>query len=124
MSDKLKKERKASISTLVIQGYIIFLVFIVIILVMQFQILPMVSGIADTGALNLAGLSISQNTEVVQQSQVSNAFLYLIMVQGFFTGLVIGKLSEGSIKAGVKHSFALIFLSFLISAAAGALFGG
>ena len=124
MSDKLKKERKASISTLVIQGYIIFLVFIVIILVMQFQILPMVSGIADTGALNLAGLSISQNTEVVQQSQVSNAFLYLIMVQGFFTGLVIGKLSEGSIKAGVKHSFTLIFLSFLISAAAGALFGG
>jgi len=36
-ADKLKKERKASIATLVVQGYIIFFVFIIIILVMQFQ---------------------------------------------------------------------------------------
>src|SRR6056297_2949200 len=49
MADKLKKERKASISTLVVQGYIIFLVFIVIILIMQFQIIPMVSGMGDIG---------------------------------------------------------------------------
>ena len=124
MSDKLKKERKASISTLVIQGYIIFIVFIIIILVMQFQIIPMVSGIADTQALGIAGLSVSTaGSADVQQTQISNAFLYLILTQGFFTGLVIGKLSEGSLKAGIKHSFSLAFLSFLISAAAGALLG-
>jgi archaeal flagellar protein FlaJ len=125
MADKLKKERKASISTLVIQGYIIFLVFIVIILVMQFQIIPMVSGIGDTEALGLAGFNMNSGPSPdVQQTQISNAFLYLIMAQGFFTGLVIGKLSEGSIKSGIKHSFALMFLSFLISAAANALLGG
>jgi len=124
MGDKLKKERKASISTLVIQGYIIFLVFIVIILVMQFQIIPMVSGIAETEALGMAGLSVSTGASApVEQTQISNAFLYLILTQGFFTGLVIGKLSEGSIKSGIKHSFALMFLSFLISAAASAIFG-
>ena len=33
ISDKLKKERKAAISTLVVQGYIIFFVFMIIILI-------------------------------------------------------------------------------------------
>ena len=117
MSDKLKKERRATISTLVVQGYIIFLVFIVIILVMQFQIIPMVSGIGSVGgSLGFGGGGFGSTGNVeVEQGQISNAFLYLILVQGFFTGLVIGKLSEGNIKAGVKHSFALMVLSFMIS---------
>lgn len=117
MSDKLKKERKAVISTLVVQGYIIFFVFIVIILVMQFKILPMVSGIADTG-VGIAGVApVGTNPE-----DMSNAFLYLLLVQGFFSGLVIGKLSEGNIKAGIRHSFALMLMSFLISTGAGLFF--
>ena len=126
MTDKLKKERKASISTLVVQGYIIFVVFIIIILVMQFQIIPMVSGISgaeDIANMAGAGFGSAGGGGDVSQSQISNSFLYLILVQGFFTGFVIGKLSEGSIKAGVKHSFALMFLSFLISAGANALLG-
>ena len=91
---------------------------------MQFQILPMVSGIADANSLGLLGVGISKvGGDSVSQEQVSNAFLYLILVQGFFTGLTIGRLSEGSLKAGLKHSFALMFLSFLISAAATAIFG-
>src|SRR3990172_2934052 len=49
-TDKLKKERKAAVSTLVVQGYIIFCVFIVIILVLQFQIIPLLGGLAGGGA--------------------------------------------------------------------------
>ncbi|MDA3836550.1 MAG: type II secretion system F family protein [Nanoarchaeota archaeon] len=124
LSDKLKKERKSSVSTLVGQGYIIFLVFIVIILVLQFQILPMVSGLGDaSGSLGLGGGGNTAPPEM-QQSQVSNAFLYLILVQGFFTGLVIGKLAEGDVKAGVRHSFMLMFLSFIASTLANIFFGG
>lgn len=122
MSDKLKKERKASISTLVSQGYIIFLIFIVIILVLQFQILPMVSGIGSVGGtLGFGGGGLSQ--QEIEQNSISNAFLYLILVQGFFTGLTIGKLAEGNIKAGVKHSFTLMFLSFIASTVANIILG-
>ena len=122
MSDKLKKERKAAISTLVVQGYIIFLVFIVIILVMQFQIIPMVSGMGDLGgSFGIGGTSVG--AVEVQQEQISNAFLYLILVQGLFTGLTIGKLAEGNIKAGVKHSVGLVVLSFLISTVANIFLG-
>ena len=120
-SDKLKKERIAAISTLVVQGYIIFLVFMVIVLVMQFKIIPMLAGIqgigSTTGELGLQG---SQFEEV--QAEVTNAFFYLILIQGFFSGLAIGKLAEGTIKAGVKHSFALALISFLVSSGANIFF--
>jgi flagellar protein FlaJ len=120
MSDKLKKERKATISTLVVQGYIIFFVFIVIVLVMQFYIVPMISGIAGMGDLGISGITSGGSTSALD---VSKAFLYLLIVQGLFSGLTIGKLSEGNIKAGVRHSFALIVLSFLIYTVANAIFG-
>jgi len=124
MSDKLKKERKAAISTLVVQGYIIFFVFIVIILVMQFQILPMVSGVSDIGDIGISGISAVGGGGEITQEEMSSAFLYMLLIQGFFTGLTVGKLSEGTVKAGIKHSFALMLLAFLISAGANILMGG
>ncbi|MCR4327804.1 MAG: type II secretion system F family protein [Nanoarchaeota archaeon] len=122
MTDKLKKERRSVISSLVGQGYVIFLVFIIIILVLQFQILPMVSGIGNIGGSLGFGSFGGVNVEN-SQAEISNAFLYLILVQGFFTGLTIGKLSEGNFKAGIRHSFTLMFLSFIISAVSSLLFG-
>lgn len=121
MADKLKKERKATISTLVVQGYIIFFVFIVIVLVMQFYIIPMISGIANVGSLGIGGTTTGGGE--LEIANVSKAFIYLLLIQGFFSGLAIGKLSEGDIKAGIKHSFALMALSFLISAVANILLG-
>ena len=124
MADKLKKERRAAISTLASQGYIIFIVFIVIVLVMQFYIIPMISGIANIGSLGAGGVSTGAGGGgSISASDVSQAFLYLLLIQGLFSGLVIGKLSEGDIKAGVKHSFVLILLSFGISTVANVLFG-
>jgi len=123
MSDKLKKERKAVISTLTVQGYIIFFVFMVIVLVMQFYIIPMITGIANLGSLGTGDIS-TVGTGTTTAIDVSKAFLYLLIIQGFFSGLTIGKLAEGEIKAGIKHSFALMVLAFLISAVANILFGG
>jgi len=109
--EKLKKERRNAIYNLVVQGYIIFLVFIVIMLIMQFKILPMTSEISisggggELGGFSGAGMSAEE---------VSSPLLYLLLIQGLFSGLVIGKLAEGSIKAGIKHSFIMVALSLLI----------
>lgn len=127
MSDKLKKEQKASIHTLVVQGYIIFFVFIIIVLVMQFKIIPMISGISDIGDTGASGIGFSLGGGggggPITPQEVANSFLYLLLIQGFFNGLTIGKLSEGSAKAGVKHSFALMLSSFLIATGANIIFG-
>lgn len=123
-ADKLKKERKAIISTLIIQGYIIFFVFMVIILVMQFKIIPLISVIeVGGGSGGSAGLGIPGFGGGTQQLEISNAFFYLLIVQGFFTGLTIGKLAEGSLKLGVKHSFALTIMAFIVSAGANFFIG-
>ncbi|MEK6840432.1 MAG: type II secretion system F family protein [Nanoarchaeota archaeon] len=120
-SDKLKKERKAVISSLVVQGYIIFIVFIAIILVLQFQILPLVAGISGESAFGVAGIG---GGTPLEPEELSNSFLYLLLIQGLFSGLIIGKLSEGNIKPGIKHSFILMIMAFLVSAGANAFFGG
>jgi hypothetical protein len=94
----------------------------IIILVMQFKILPMVSGIANVGSIDtIEGLASSGGG--VSGEEISSSFLYLLLIQGFFSGLAIGKLAEGSIKLGVKHSFALMLSSFLISAGSSIIFG-
>ena len=107
--NKLKKERRSAIYSLVVQGYIIFIVFMAIILVMQFKILPLVEGIA-----NLQTVGFIDSGPATSTSEISKSFFYLLMIQGLFTGLFVGKLAEGTIKAGLKHSFILIVLAFLV----------
>ncbi len=119
-TDKLKKERKAAISALMVEGYIIFFVFIIIILVMQFQILPLVSGLA--GSVSIGGVETAGTG--FDKKEIADAFLDLLLVQGLFSGLIIGKLSEENIKGGIKHSFILMISAFLISTIANNIFGG
>ena len=118
-TEKLKAERKAAISSIVMEGYIIFFIFIIIMLVVEVQILPMTSGMTDLGgaqdlgALNLGGGARAAG--ISDFSEFSIAFLSLLVVQGFFAGIIIGKLSEGNVKAGIKHSFILVAMAILMS---------
>lgn len=120
-SDKLKKERKAVISTLVVQGYIIFVIFMIIILVMQFKIIPLLSSISGLGGVE--GLGLGSGGQGIESSEVANAFFYLLLIQGLFSGLTIGKLAEGTVKAGAKHSFVLVLMAFMVSAVANLILG-
>jgi len=121
--EKLRKERKAAIYNLVVQGYIIFIIFILIMLIMQFKILPITSelNMDSGGSVDISGIStgLGKRTNI---GDISNSFLYLLITQGFFAGLVIGKISEGSIKSGLKHSFILVALAFIISTGAKVFF--
>jgi len=116
----LKKERRAAVSSLVMQGYIIFFIFLVIMLVMQFKILPIVSdmGQVTTADSTLGQDNVNPKTNTVTPEQISDSFLYLILVQGFFIGIIIGKISEGKVRAGLKHSFILVAVSILVSSGA------
>jgi len=131
--DKLKKERKAAISNLVVQGYIIFFIFIGIMLVMEFKILPLTAGVGAVGGLNMGNMnfntdSLENANSLSESSKISSEdmaapFLYLLIFQGMFAGLIIGKLTEGSIKAGIKHSFILTVTAFLVSTGVRLLLG-
>jgi len=38
---------------------------------------------------------------------------HLSLIEGFFAGLIAGKMGEGSMGAGLKHSLILIVIGFL-----------
>ena len=119
--EDIKKERSASTYNLVMQGYIIFIIFLVIMLVVQIHFIPlMLKTISEAGGLQTTGEAFGGGfaTSTISQELVDTLgtlFIVLILVQGFFAGLVIGKLSEGSIKAGIKHTIIIVALAYFIT---------
>jgi len=110
-TQELKEEQKSAVYNLVVQGYIIFFVFIVIMLVLQYQILPMTAGMGDTGSIQ----DLSIQLKSMKPEEFAVPLFFLLLVQSLFCGLVIGKISEGNFKDGIKHSFVLLALTLLIT---------
>jgi len=47
-------------------------------------------------------------------ADLKRIFLHLTLVQGFFSGLVAGKMGEGSVSAGLKHSLVMMLLGYVV----------
>ena len=112
---KMKEERKASTHSQIVQGYIVFYVFIGIMLVLQLWLFPLLSQ-STGGGFSLGDVGIGSGVvgEGSSEANLDRVFLNLIMIQGFFTGLVVGKFSEGTLKQGLIHSVVLIVSALLI----------
>ncbi len=125
---KIRDERRANSFAQLIQGYLVFFIFIGIMVVLQIYLLPQ---LGDVGGDVFAGLtfggdisSIDPNdTDAPVSINFETLFISLILIQGFFTGLMIGKFSEGSIKFGLRHSFILMLIGYLIFTLATGLIG-
>jgi len=114
---RLKEERKSSTHSQIVQGYIVFFIFIAIMLVMQVWLGPQLKSIGgsdvnfgDTGFLPGFGGNAANEKPV----DLDRVFFSLVVVQGFFTGIMIGKFSEGNIKQGLLHALILITSATLI----------
>lgn len=111
---KMKEERKTAIYSQIVQGYIIFFVFIGIMLVLQIKLLPPLTHL--TG-ISLAGFGEAFEGVATSEAPTMNldmVFMSLILIQGFFVGIMIGKFSEGSLRFGLKHSLALMLIGYLV----------
>jgi len=117
--ERLKEERRSSTYSQIVQGYIVFFIFISIMLILEVKLMPMIQemlkgmvggasgvGFFDAGSGAGAGAGVELNFKRI--------FLSLIVIQGLFAGLLIGKFSEGSIKYGIKHSAALVVIALLL----------
>src|SRR3989344_9342584 len=106
---KLKLERKASVFSQIVQGYIVFFVFIGIMLILQLWLFPKLTNLSGNLETGVGGISLSEGT-----FKFDNIFFALIMIQGFFAGIMIGKFSEGTLKQGLIHSLILMTAAALI----------
>jgi len=101
--DKIKKERAARIYAQMITGYTIFFVFLGVMIGLQRFLIP---------SLGWVGSSESGVVSVPIGWDYENMFRWLIIIQGFFSGLAIGKMAEGSVIEGIKHSFVLVVIGY------------
>ena len=109
---KIKAERRSSVYGQIVQGYIVFYIFIGIMLVLQLQLFPLIkeSTAGGVGGLGIGGGFIGQGEE----ADLDTVFLSLLLIQGFFTGILIGKFSEGTLKQGLIHSVILMTSAALL----------
>lgn len=113
--EDIKKKRSASIHNMIVQGYIIFFIFLLIMVFIQLKFIPEL--IKTLGGFGETGYGVGLAVEVkspIDMNFINKIVFIMIMVQGFFSGIVISKLAEGKILSGLKHSFILMMLSFLI----------
>ncbi|MBI4154119.1 type II secretion system F family protein [Candidatus Woesearchaeota archaeon] len=113
---KLKEEQKSSTFSQVVQGYIVFFVFIGIMLILQLQLFPKLTAIGGGASGGLAGSPLSTIGVPASGDTVNldRVFFSLMLIQGLFAGIMIGKFSEGTIKNGLLHSIILMTVGALI----------
>jgi len=97
--ERIKTERASSVYAQMINGYVIFFVFLGVMFGMSNFLVP-----AFQWEGGSTGLVDVYNT----------MFRNLIVIQGLFAGLAIGKMAENSLFAGIKHSLVLIAIGYTI----------
>lgn len=107
--EKIRRERSMMISSQMMTGYIIYIVFILVMIgIREFMLCgfsqPAASAVGETIFEGIKTEGVSEKYGVM--------FTHLAIIQGFFAGLVIGKLSEGRLSAGAKHSIIMALVGY------------
>ncbi len=102
--EKLRGERKLYIHSQMITGYIIFFVFLAVLIGLQRYLVPSLSQVSAGAVLGAAP------PQENMRAQYTEVFRNLILLQGLFAGISIGKMAEGAMAAGLKHSMFMMLV--------------
>src|SRR3989338_6740418 len=129
---KIKEERKSSIHAQIMQNYIIFFVFLGVMIVIQNLLIPyMIQFGATNTETGVTAAQIGGGIRLQAQLDFSSPvnffislggwimslngiFLLMSLIQGFFAGIVLGKLAEGDLTSGLKHSLIMMTAAFML----------
>lgn len=114
--EKIRSERRATIASQMMQGYMIFFVFIGIMIGIQEFLLPTIASQTTSSAAttSLFGQEVTEISRVqINIEEYASMFSRLAIIQGIFAGLVIGKLAEGTISAGTKHAIIMSLIGYM-----------
>lgn len=110
--DRLRTERRLYLQSQMLTGYIIFFVFLVVIIGLGKFLVPSLSEVSSAGLGQLTGQSLPSATDLADQYK--SIFRNLILLQGLFAGLAVGKMAEGSTLSGIKHSMFMMVVGILV----------
>lgn len=116
--ERLRAERRLFLNSQVITGYIIFFVFLAVIIGLEKYLVPSLGQVSAQSLTQISagGTSASQSNIAKEYSEI---FRNLILLQGLFAGLTVGKMSEGAVVAGIKHSVFMMVSGILVFLIAG-----
>lgn len=97
----LEKERRNQTKPYIAIIYVAFFVFLFTIILLFRSFF---TGIEDLPILGVA---------VMTPEEMQRMFFHMTAIQGFFGGLVAGKMGEGIISAGLKHSLILMLCGYI-----------
>ena len=97
----LEKERKTQTRPYIAIIYIALFVFLFTIVLLFRTFFTSVEGVPTLVAATSS------------PSDLQRTFLHMTLVQGFFGGLVAGKMGEGTMSAGLKHSLIMMILGYV-----------
>ena len=97
----LDKERRTQTRPYVAIIYVAFFVFIFTIILLFKSFFATLEGVP---ALGMAAMSPEESQRI---------FFHMTIIQGFFGGLVAGKMGEGTISAGLKHTLIMMILGYV-----------
>lgn len=105
---QLERERESELYGEVLTGYLVYFIFIGVLIALINYLVPALSFSGDIGPLS-GGSGQSTSALINQYRPV---FRNLVVIQAVFSGLVIGKLSEGELRAGAKHIGVLLAVGY------------
>jgi flagellar protein FlaJ len=105
--EKLRAERRLYLSSQMLTGYIIFFVFLAVIIGLGKFIIP-------TMTEGAAGMSLTSQPIQASAAEFKDIFRNLIIIQGLFAGLTVGKMAEGALIGGIKHSLIMILVGLVV----------
>ena len=97
----LHKERQNRTRPYIAIIYVAFFVFLFTIVLLFKSFFVEIQGLPMLG------------TAVMAPAEIKRLFLHMTAIQGFFGGLVAGKMGEGTISAGLKHSLVMMVCGYL-----------
>ena len=100
----LDKKRRSELRLYTFMVYISFIVYLVTVFLLITQFFTTFSEI------NLAGWMMTP----IPLEEVKQLLLWATIIEGFFGGLIAGKMSSGAMKYGITHSVILLTLSFIV----------
>ena len=115
--DRLREERKLYMNSQMITGYVVFFVFLAVMVGLEKFLVPSLGDFSAGSMFGGAAATTTQPSNIAGEYKV--LFRDLILIQGLFAGLAVGKMAEGAIMAGTKHSMFMMFVGFIVFAAAG-----
>ncbi len=110
----LENRRSAETRPYLMVCYVSYFVFLAIILIMIYVFLPMMQKAAGSAAgASLPG-GLGQFAVSPQDLALYHRlFFHALVIQGFFAGIVTGKIGEGKAVAGLRHSVFFIIIAVI-----------